>query len=242
MAKVCARTDRAAETGSPLLLSFPFSVSASFPASSGPRRSGVISSVSPSGESYRRSTYAWYTPALADGPCLAGGGEDISGPGHGRLGPGLGDGGGARGGRGPDGLRGGNPGRDGGGERPHEGVARAHGVDRLDGETLDDAPAVRAGQGGAVGARGDHGVPWAVGDQFGGGVLRGGQAADRVAEGGGGLGLVHHQPVQLVADGGDERLGFGRGGGQVEHADAGVGERGPDRGERDLGADDQDVA
>src|SRR5579863_2971699 len=230
MAKVVARAASAAETGSPLLLF-----------ASGSRRSGVICSASPSGESYRRSPYAWYTPALADGPCLSGGGEDISGPGHGRLGPCLGDSGGGRGGRGPDRVLSGQAGRDGGGERADEGVAGAHGVDGLDGEALDDGRAVGSGQGGTVRARGDDGVPRAGGQQFGGGAGRVGKAADRVTQDGLGFGFVHHQPAQMAAVGGHQGGGLGRSGGQVEDAFARLGQGGLDRVERDLGADDQDV-
>ena len=70
------------------------------------------------------------------------------------------------------------------------------------------AVAVRAGQGGAVRARGDHGVPRARGDEGGGGLTRFGQAADRPAEHGGGLGFVHHQPVHAGRDdGGGVRRG-----------------------------------
>ena len=54
---------------------------------------------------------------------------------------------------------------------------------------------VGPGVGGAVRARGDHGVLGARGEEGGGGLARLGQAAHRPAEHGARLGLVHHQPV-----------------------------------------------
>ena len=85
---------------------------------------------------------------------------------------GPGDGRSARGGGGLDGLRGGDAGRQGDGERPDERVARPHGVDSGHAEAFDGDRAdlaVCAGQGGAVRADGDHGVTQALADKLGSG-------------------------------------------------------------------------
>src|SRR5262249_51024908 len=116
---------------------------------------------------------------------------------------------------GGDGWGGGEGGGEGDRERADEGVPRPDGVHRVDPERADRAGRVRAGQGDTVRARGDDGVPRARGDQGGGGLARFGQAADRPAEHGGGLRLVHHQPVHA---GRDEGGGVRRGGRQVEDA------------------------
>src|SRR5580704_8994982 len=150
---------RTAATGSDDPLS-PMSAS-----SSNPRRSGVMKSGSPSGESYRRSPYDLYTPSSRRGPGHAGGGENISRAGHARLGPGPGDGGGARGRGGSERFRGRDAGRERDGERADGRIAGPDGVDRGDVEAVDGVRAVRAGQGGAVRAGSDHGVARAQGDQ-----------------------------------------------------------------------------
>src|SRR5271165_3420468 len=140
--KAWPSTSRTADTGSCAPGASP--VSPISPPSSNPRRSSVIGSGSPSGESYRRSPYALYTPASGHGPGHTGGGEDLRGPGHGRLGAGPGDSRGARGGSGLDGVRGRDAGRQGDGERPDERVARPHGVDGRHAEAFDGDRADRA--------------------------------------------------------------------------------------------------
>ena len=66
-----------------------------------------------SGECYLQFTCPWYRSASGDRPGHAGRGENISRPGHGRLGAPAGDGRGAGGGGCPDRLRGRGAGREG---------------------------------------------------------------------------------------------------------------------------------
>src|SRR5580693_3140250 len=138
-------------------------MSAVSPSSSNPRRSGVMCSRSP------RENVTPRSPVLGihrpQDPGYAGGGQDVRGAGHGGLGAVAGDGGGARGGGGSECFRGPDASRERDGERADERVPRPHGVDRGDLESFDGVRAVRgfcAGQGGAVGARGDHGVAGTV--------------------------------------------------------------------------------
>src|SRR5579859_1848078 len=213
-----------------------------------PRRSGVMKSGSPFGESYCHSPYDLYTPGSGRRPGHAGGGQDVGGAGHARLGAGPGDRGGARGGRGSYCVGGGDAGGQGYGEGADERVARPNGVDRADAETVDDLGVVRAfragaaGQGGAVRAGGDHRVAGAAADQLGGGLGGVGQAGYLTAEDRGRFGLVDDQPVHFFAERGDQGWGVVRGGGEV-HDGAAVVSQGPGDGlGGDLGADDQDVA
>ena len=90
-------------------------------------------------------------------------------------------------------------------------------------------PGARDGRGVAAAVDGQV-VPRADLDQRDRGLGGSGQAADRAAEDGASLDLVHHQPVHA---GRDDGAGFRRGRRQVEDGAAGLGHGRRDRGHRD---------
>ena len=96
----------------------------------------------------------WINQGSGEGPGYTGGGQDVSGPGHGRLGPRPGDGRGARGDGGPGRFGGRDAGRKGDGERPDEGVACPYGVDGWYTEAFDDLRGVGVGWAGSGGCAG----------------------------------------------------------------------------------------